>query len=124
MNAREISEKLIDALYSVNGLNKNPRTYRQNARKDYLALAKQRNPRKNKRRAAIRQQLQYVKRNLGHLENLLDLVADKSTAFTHRQRRQYWIIQQVYRQQEEMHCKRIQRCDDRIVSISQPYIRR
>ena len=121
--AREISEKLIDALYPVSGLNKKPRTYRQNARKDYLALAKQRNPRKNKRRAAIRQQLQYVKRNLGHIENLLDLVADESTAFTHRQRRQYWIIQQVYRQQEEMHRKHIQRCDDRIVSISQPYIR-
>jgi hypothetical protein len=121
--AREISEKLIDALYPVSGLNKKPRTYRQNARKDYLALAKQRNPRKNKRRAAIRQQLQYVKRNLGYIENLLDLVADESIAFTHRQRRQYWIIQQVYRQQEEMHRKRIQRCDDRIVSISQPYIR-
>ncbi len=121
--AREISEKLIDALYPVSGLNKKPRTYRQNARKDYLALAKQRNPRKNRRRAGIRQQLQYVKRNLGHIENLLDLVADESTAFTHRQRRQYWLIQQVYRQQEEMHRKRIQRCDDRIVSISQPYIR-
>ena len=121
--AREISEELIDVLYPISGLKKKPRTYRQNARKDYLALAKQRNPRKNKRRAAIRQQLQYVKRNLGHIENLLNLVADESTAFTHRQRRQYWIIQQVYRQQEKMHRKSIQRCDDRIVSISQPYIR-
>ena len=121
--AREISESLIDTLYPLSGLKKKPRTYRQNARKDYLALAKQRNPKKNKRRAGIRQQLQYVKRNLGHIENLLDLVADESTAFTHRQRRQYWVVQHVYRQQEEMHCNRTQRCDHRIVSISQPHVR-
>ncbi len=121
--ARETSEKLIDKLYPLSGLKKKPRTYRQNARKDYLALAKQRKPKKNRRRAGIRQQLQYVKRNLGHIENLLDLVADESTAFTDRQRRQYWIIQHVYRQQEEMHRNRRQRCDHRIVSISQPHVR-
>ena len=121
--ARETSENLIDKLYPLSGLKKKPRTYRQNARKDYLALAKQRKPKKNRRRAGIRQQLQYVKRNLGHIENLLDLVADESTAFTDRQRRQYWIIQHVYRQQEVMHRNRKQRCDHRIVSISQPHVR-
>ncbi len=121
--ARGISEKLIDNLYLQSSLKKKPRTYRRKARKAYLALSKQRKPRTGKRRQSIRQQLQYLKRNLGHIENLLNLVPDESKALTFHQRRQYWIIQHVYRQQEEMYRKRIHRCDHRIVSISQPHVR-
>jgi len=121
--AREISETLIDTLYPLSGLKKKPRTYRRKARKAYLSLAKQKNPLKKKRRKAIKQQLQFLARNLGHIDNLLNLVADESTALTGHQRRQHWIIQEVYRQQEEMLRNREQRCDHRIVSISQPHIR-
>ena len=121
--AREISEKLIDTLYPQSGLKKKPRTYRRKARKAYLALSKQRKSRTDKQRQGVRQQLQYLKRNFGHIENLLNLVADESKALTFHQRRQYWIIQHVYRQQEEMYRKRIHRCDHRIVSISQPHVR-
>ena len=97
--------------------------YRRKARKAYLALSKQRKPRTSKRRQGVRQQLQYLKRNFGHIENLLNLIPDESKALTFHQRRQYWIIQHVYRQQEEMYRKRIHRCDHRIVSISQPHVR-
>ncbi len=121
--ARQISEELIDVLYPLSGLQKKPRTYRRKARKAFLALAKQRKASINKRRRAIRQQLQYLNRNLGHIDMLLDLVPDESTALTFHQRRQYWIIQHVYRQQEEMYRTRSQRCDHRIVSISQPHVR-
>jgi len=37
--------------------------------------------------------------------------------------RKFWIIQELYRQQREMHSARIHRCDDRIVSIGQPHVR-
>lgn len=121
--AREISEALIDKLYPLSGLEKKPRTYRRNARKAYLALAKQKNPTKNKRRKTIKQQLQFLQRNLGHIDNLLDLVSDESTALTEHQRRQYWIIQELYRQQSEMFRNRVSRCDHRIVSICQPHVR-
>lgn len=121
--AREISETLIDTLYPLSGLTKKPRTYRRKARKSYLSLAKQKNPLQKQRRRAIKQQLQFLQRNLGHIDKLLDLVADESTALTTHQRRQYWIIQEVYRQQEEMSHRRERRCDHRIVSISQPHIR-
>ena len=121
--SREISEALIDTLYPLSGLKKKPRTYRRKARKAYLALAKQKNPLKKQRRKAIKHQLQFLKRDFGHIENLLDLVADESTALTERQRRQYWIVQEVYRQQEEMFRNRERRCDHRIVNISQPHIR-
>ena len=121
--AREISETLIDTLYPLSGLQKKPRTYRKNARKAYLSLAKQKNPQKKQLRKAIRQQLQFLKRNFGHIEKLFDMVPDESTALTARQRRQYWIILEVYRQQEEMHRNQERRCDHRIVSINQPHIR-
>ena len=35
----------------------------------------------------------------------------------------YWVIQHVYEQQREMYQSKSRRCDDRIVSISQPYVR-
>ena len=35
----------------------------------------------------------------------------------------YWVIQYVYAQQWEMYQNKSRRCDDRIVSISQPYVR-
>lgn len=120
--AREISEALIDTLYPVSGLKKKPRTYRRKARKAYLSIAKQKNPLKKKRRKAIKQQLQFLKRNLTHIDDLLDLVADER-ALTDHQRRQHWIIQEAYRQQYEMLRSGEQRCDNRIVSISQPHVR-
>ena len=48
-----------------------PRTYRQKARKDYLAITKQRRPSRNKRRKAVRKQLAYVRRNLVHIDKLV-----------------------------------------------------
>ena len=60
--AREISEQIIDLLYPLTNWNQKPRTYRQTARKAYLAIVKQRRPGARKLRKGIRQQLQYVRR--------------------------------------------------------------
>ena len=69
-DAREISEQLIDELYSISCLTKKPRTYRQQARKRYLAIAKKRNPGIKLRRKEIREQLQYLRRNFRHIKKL------------------------------------------------------
>ena len=55
-------------------MGKKVRTYRLNARKDYLALVKQRRPGNKKRRKAVGQQLRYLRRNLGHIEAMLDIL--------------------------------------------------
>lgn len=54
--ARVHTEKIIDILYKQipEKKHKKPRTYRNRARKDYLAVAKQRRPTRNKRRQAIK----------------------------------------------------------------------
>ena len=122
--AREFSEQVIDQLYPKSGLKKKPRTYREQARRAYLVMAKQRRPSAKARRKAIKQQLQYLRRNLKHIEKLLEhfpigerLPLPKWLLY------RYWVIQHLYEQQWEMYRTKTRRCDDRIVSISQPYVR-
>ena len=52
--SREISERLIDELYTLSSLTKKPRTYRKIARSAYLAIVKQRRPGPNKIRRGIK----------------------------------------------------------------------
>jgi len=123
--AREITERLIDKLHEqISGTK--PRTYRQRARKEYLAISKRKKAGGKLIRKGIRQQLQYVKRNLGYINTMLDsLIPHEGCTFplTHRLQRQYWIIQELYKQQQGMYDKNIRRCSDRIISISQPHVR-
>ncbi len=122
--ARELTEKIIDHLYPHTDLKAKPRTYRQTARKAYLAIAKQKRPAAKVRRNGIKQQLQYLRRNLKHIEGLLaHWPQGNRLPLPHWLLYRYWVIQHLYDQQWEMYRNRRHRCDDRIVSISQPYVR-
>ena len=67
---------------------------------------------------------QYLRRNLGHIEQLLKYFPECTPLPLPRWLlRRYWVIQHVFDQQWEMYCNKARRCDDRIVSISQPYVR-
>ncbi len=92
-------------------------------RKNYLAVAKKRKPGGKLRRKAIKQQLQYLRRNFRYIEELLDVIGGPSFPLPHKRQRQYWIIQHVYHQQHTMYRNNKRRCDDRIVSIHQPHVR-
>jgi len=121
--SREISEEIIDELYPKSGLEKKPRSYRRTARKKYLATVKQRKPGAKKIRRGIKEQLQYLRRNLGHIDMLLDRIPGIHIPLPYKLLRKYWVIQHVYRQQEEMYRTNTKSCSDRIVSISQPHVR-
>ena len=122
--AREFSEQIIDILYPKTDLEKKPRTYREKARKAFLAIVKQRRPAGKVRRRGIKQQLQYLRRNLGHIERLLEYWPQGTPLPLPRWLLyRYWVIQHVYEQQWEMYRNKSRRCDNRIVSISQPYVR-
>lgn len=120
--AREKLEKMIDVLHEpLCGQRKKPRTYRQKARKAYLSIAKQKNPQRKKVRRAIRKQLNYVTRDLKHLE---DLASQSDLGRLSRgQYRDLLVIQELYRQQKHMYESKTNRIDDRIVSIHQPHVR-
>ena len=122
--ARKQSEKIIDSLYQKreNKLDKKPRTYRKKARKDYLKMAKKRRTSRKERTEAIFKQLQYIKRNLSHIEKLINSGAELSS-LSPRQYKMLLVITEVYRQQLWMYENESKRIDDRIVSITQPHIR-
>ncbi|MBT9139388.1 MAG: hypothetical protein DDT31_01972 [Syntrophomonadaceae bacterium] len=122
--AREQSESIIDALYQQvrDQIAKKPRTYRRQARKAYLVIAKQRKVNGHKIRKAIREQLGYLRRNLSHIEDLIAAGASLS----YLSKRQYCsllVISEVFRQQQWMYENHCHRIDDRIVSLSQPQVR-
>lgn len=122
--AREHTEKILDRLYEQvrEKLPGKPRTYRQKARKDYLAITKQRRPSRKKRRKAIRKQLAYVRRNLNHIDNLVSHGA-KISQLKRQSYRMLLVIHELFRQQQSMYDARSRRVDDRIVSLNQPHIR-
>ena len=120
--AREKSEQIIDVLHSPHkGKMKKPRTYRKRARKDFLSVAKSKKLSKSKRRKMIRKQIGYVSRNLKAIKML-----SKVSSFTLLNKYQYknlLVIHELLRQQKWMHEQRVNRIDNRIVSISQPHVR-
>ena len=125
--AREKSEQLIDQLHghlrSKSGARKKPRSYRQNARRDYLSVAKQKRPGRKKIRKAIGKQLRYLRRNLGHIDGMLDCDALLLSLLSRSDYKRLLVIRTLYEQQLHMYETRSHKVPGRIVSISQPHVR-
>ena len=116
--AREKLEYMIYRMCKTYGLQL-PRRYRRRARKDYLAFAKSRKHTKKQIQSAIRKQLSYVRRDIGYLEGYFSqgCVPDtKDIPFI-------LTIFKLYEQQEYMYKNKVHSVPDRIVSISQSWIR-
>jgi len=121
--AREKSEILIDELYVPEPGKVKPRTYRVKARKAYLATVHKRKKSKKLLRKAIGQQLRFLRRNIKTIEHQLDEKNIQYFPLDFKYQRLYWIIQELYRQQNQMYRQNSHQIDHRIVSISQPHVR-
>ena len=116
--SRENLERIIDEMcFSYNV--KKPRMYRKVARGDYLNLAKCKKRTGKRIRKAIKKQLQYVRRDLRYIDEFLEQGMELSA----KQLERLAVIRKVYEQQDYMYCNNTHKVPDRIVSISQPYIR-
>ncbi len=124
---RLITERLIDGLYENDRSlwPRKPRTYRREANKRYLSFSKKRRKTKKEIRRAVGRGLNYLRRNLKTITAMLDLLeaSDEPCPWSFALRRQYWIVQEIYRQQKEMHRDRRRRVNNRIVSVHQPHVR-
>ena len=118
----EAREKLEDMICRVSDEYNyyRPRMYREKARKDYLALAKCRKRSAKKIRKAIRKQLQYILRDLGYITNLLE---NNGVALSRSDAQMLDTLRALYAQQKYMFANNTHSVVNRIVSISQPYIR-
>lgn len=116
--ARENAEKLIDVLHDP-AEGKKPRTYRKQARKDYLKHAKCRKHTAKMTRKAIGKQLNYLKRDLA----IVDQKLEQGKALTPKQAERLSTLRTIYEQQKYMYDNRVHSVPDRIVSVSQPFVR-
>lgn len=123
--ARLKTEHIIDLLYELvrDQYKAKPRTYREVAHKIYRAQAKKKKKQKKQLRKAIRYGLNCIKRNLGHIHKMLNNLGASTFPLAHKYQKQLWVIHTLYEQQWEMFIEHKNRCDHRIVSISQPHVR-
>ena len=126
--AREKSESYIDQLHKWAIQNKypvlkKPRTYRQKARKRDLSVAKQKRAGQKKIRKAIGQQLNYLRRNFGHIDRMIDQYSGALNCLSAYDYKCLLVIRTLYDQQSEMYTRGIHTVKNRIVSISQPHVR-
>ena len=123
--ARRWTEVILDHYWSLYGAleegNTKPRTYRETARRRFLTLNKRRRKSKKKIRKEIRYQLNCIRRNLAYIENyerkhglkgLLRIETDRLKT-----------IREFHDQQRHILENKTHQVKDRIVSLSQPWIR-
>jgi len=129
---RELSESLIDIFYDYSSFTVKPRTYRENARKEFLRASMKRKKSAKEVRKAIKKQLGFIERNINiinvlwdDLENTMGVVPAEvfKILFKTVSYKTWLVCQEVYRQQKEMIDKNVKSCTHRIVSISQPHVR-
>ena len=116
--ARENAEKLLDVLHDPTD-GKKPRTYRQRARKDYRKYTRNRKHTAKTTRQAIGKQLNYLRRDLEAIDAKLRLGKDLPP----RQAERLDTLRTIYAQQKYMHDRHCHSVPDRIVSVSQPFVR-
>ena len=124
--SRRQSEKMIDRLYGLNDKEgTKPRTYRRILDTAFLDYSKKRRKTRADHRKINRKLLEALKRNIKHIDALLDIFRAKGRPFplSRKEQKMFWVVQAVYRQQRHMYDGNSNRCDDRIVSIFQPHVR-
>jgi hypothetical protein len=116
----EKSDALIDALQEpLKGKSPRPRTYRKKSRKLYTGFVRIRKPSTKTIRKTKGKLLNYLKRNLAAVQEMLENGGVLSTKHAEL----YQVLLMLYAQQREMYDKRTRSVENRIVSISQPHIR-
>ena len=116
--ARENAEQIIDTLQEQS-IEKKPRTYRNKAHKDSLKYMRSRKHTEKKTREAIRKQLQYLRRDL----SIIDTMLQSGLLLSSKWRTRLDTIRKIYEQQKYMYDNHTHSVPDRIVSVSQPFIR-
>lgn len=116
--ARENAEKLLDVLHSPTD-GKKPRTYRKCARKEYLKYVRSRKHTAKTTRKAIGKQLNYLKRDLAAIDEKLN----QGKSLNIQQKERLETIRKIYEQQKYMYDSHTHSVENRIVSVSQPFVR-
>lgn len=121
-DSRVKSEELLDLFCKTLKIN-TPRTYRREARKNWLNLSKKKRKGVKEIQKGIKKQLSYLKRNLKNIGDILDKHPEVLSVLDKTEYKYLLIIHELYRQQQEMFQEKKHSVNNRIVSIHQPHIR-
>lgn len=116
--ARENLEQMVDDLHDAKDGEK-PRTYRRKARHDYLKIAKKRRKTTKEIRKGVGKQLRYIRRDLEIVEEMLK----SGKSLTDWQAERLQTIRVLFEQQQYMFENQTHKIENRIVSLSQPWVR-
>jgi hypothetical protein len=125
-SSRKQTQKIIDFLYEANGKKGvKPRTYRKNLDQAFLNYSKKKKKAKKAHRKMTRTLLESVRRNLRHIDEMLDIFEGihKSFPLSQKDQRILWVVQHLYQQQKTMFDTKTHSHPDRLVSIHQPHVR-
>ena len=117
--AREKLDAMIDRMHDPHSGKRRPRTYRKVLRQKYLAMAKSKKRTAKKMRSIVRVMLCAVKRNM----DFVDVLLAAGGILEEKQMDLLATIRTLYAQQKEMFDEKKHRVADRIVSITQPFVR-
>ena len=112
-HARELLEDIVRETCMANGW-KTPRMYSKIARKSFLNLSKSKKRSAKAIRKCIRQQLQFIRRDIGYIA---DFVRNKDIRFDQAVYDLLNTLTTLYEQQLYMHEHRVHSVPDRIISI-------
>jgi hypothetical protein len=119
---RECTEKMIDDVWDKTERKGHKTGYnRRKARRGYLHIAKQRKPRKKRLRQAVREQLEYVEKNVAALEEIVLKIGVDSFGLANWGR--LLTIAEIAKQQRQHFDNPSESIPNRIVSVRQPHIR-
>jgi len=99
------------------------RTYPRTARKTYLNFAKKKRKTKKAVKQAKRQMLQFVRRNLKQLEDIIITLGEAGQEIGHVIVEKLRVARTIYVQQMTMYKENVHTIKDRIVSFHRPYVR-
>lgn len=118
---RENCERIIDEVWDKTERKGHKTAYsRKRVRRDYLKVAKQRKPRKNKIRQAVHEQLECVEKNIVKLEGIIEKIGFESFGI---HKAKLLTIIEIAKQQRYHYDNPSKPVANRIVSLSQPHVR-
>lgn len=121
-DAREKSEEILGFICKTLAI-ETPRTYKRVARASWLNLSKSKKKSYKQIQIGIKQQLNFLNRNLNHIDKVIDGNDYILSTLDKKQYKNLLVIKELYRQQLEMYQERKHSIANRIVSIHQPHIR-
>lgn len=120
-DSRLKTEELIDSIYGKLPDCQKPRTYRRQARRDYLRFVKRKRKSRAFVRKGLRQQLGFVRRNLLTIRKMISYfdvlpLDDQEIAV-------WGLVREIYAQQRHLYVEKSHSLSGKILSFSQPYVR-